>query len=516
VHLGYVYSLKGDERKATEAYDRALKELTPMPPYLQQLAQAYLEHKLYDRALAVYDRGRKANESYPFYYERAEIFKARGDLTAMISEYLDALEFRESDLPTVQAQLQNNLGYDDRDGGMKNPVLKQELQKRIVKNPGKVVLVEFLIFIQKQQRDFEGAFVQSRALDKRLKEEGQRIYELAKICADNQQWATARRCYEYLLEKGPNSVYYDIATIEALNVEYLSLTQNPQPSREELAALEQKLIIAYQKYRSLTLSHLLLKNLVNIQAYYLGKSEQAIGLLEEFVSQAGLEPNVRAEFKLLLGDLYLVHGAIWDASLLYSQVEKDFKYETIGQEAKFRNAKLSYYAGDFTWAKTQCDVLKGATSKLIANDALDLSLVITDAIGVDTNSAPLRMFASAELLFIQHRYEDAISRMDSINLQFSTHTLGDDIYFKKAMIYLALGKFADAESMYKSILEYYPLELYGDDAQFKLAQLYELNLNDKEKAAHAYEDVLLKYPGSIYTVEARKRFRMLRGDSLNN
>jgi tetratricopeptide (TPR) repeat protein len=516
VHLGHVYSLKGEEKKAEDAYDKALKELVPMQPYLQQLSQVFLEYKMYERALAVYEKARKANGSYPFYYERAEIFKAKGDLTAMIGEYLDALEYRESDLPTVQSQLQNNLGYDDKDGGMKNPALKQELQKRIVKSPGKVVLVEFLIFIQKQQRDFEGAFVQSRALDKRLKEEGQRIYELAKLCVDNQQWATARRCYEYLLDKGPNSVYFDIATIEGLNVDYLALTQSSQPAAGELAALESKLIAAYNKYRNLTLSHQLLKNLVNLQAYYLLKSNEAISLLEEFISQPALDIHVRADFKLLLGDLYLVHGAIWDASLLYSQVEKDFKYETIGQDAKFRNARLSYYAGDFTWAKTQCDVLKGATSKLIANDALDLSLMITDAIGVDTNAAPLAMFASAELLVIQHRYNEAIARMDSINLVFPSHTLGDDINYKKADIFISLGRFAEAEAMYKSILEYYPLELYGDDAQFKLAALYENNLNDKEKAGRAYEDVLVKYPGSIYTVEARKRFRQLRGDTINN
>ena len=516
VHLGNVYGLKGEEKKAVESYDKALKELVPMQPYLQQLSQVFLEYKMYDRALAVYDKGRKANSSYPFFYERAEIFKAKGDLTAMIGEYLDALEYRESDLPTVQSQLQNNLGYDDKDGGMKNPVLKQELQKRIAKSPGKIVLVEFLIFIQKQQRDFEGAFVQARALDKRLKEEGQRIYELAKLSVDNQQWATARRCYEYLLEKGPNSVYYDIATIEGLNVDYLALTQSSQPAREELLALETRLIAAYNKYRNLTLSHQLLKNLVNLQAYYLLKSNEAIALLEDFISQPALDLHVRADFKLLLGDLYLVHGAIWDASLLYSQVEKDFKYEAIGQDAKFRNARLSYYAGDFTWAKTQCDVLKGATSKLIANDALDLSLVITDAVGVDTNAAPLRLFASAELLIAQHRYSEAIARMDSINLLFSTHTLGDDIYFRKAGILLSLGKFAEAEAMYKSILEYYPLELYGDDAQFRLAVLYEESLNDREKAGRAYEDVLVKYPGSIYTVEARKRFRLLRGDAINN
>jgi TolA-binding protein len=238
--------------------------------------------------------------------------------------------------------------------------------------------------------------------------------------------------------------------------------------------------------------------------------------LQAFVDQSGMDALAKAEYKILLGDIYILKGEIWEASLLYSQVEKDFKYEAIGQEAKFRNAKLSFYAGDFAWAKTQADVLKGATTKLIANDALNLSLIITDAIGVDTNDLPLRLYASAELMVLQHKYKEAILRMDSINLLFSTNTLGDDINYSKAQIYSSQGKHAEAEAMYKNILEYYPTELYGDDAQFKLAELYDKNLNDKEKAKKAYQDVLTNYPGSVFTVEARKRYRELRGDNLNN
>lgn len=516
VQLGHIYSKQGEDKRKSESFDRALKELTPMQPYLQQLAQAFLREKEFERALQVYEKARKANPDYPFYYERAEIFKTSGDVRSMISEYLDALEFRDSELATVQGQLQNSLGYDDQSGGFKNPVLKEELQKRISKNPGKVVLVEFLIYVQKQQKDFDGAFVQARALDKRLREEGHRIYELARVCVENKEWQTAKRCYEYLLAKGENNTYYEVATIESLHVDFLSLTSQPKPAPEELRALEVRLAGACAKYGHLNLSHQLLKNLVYLQAYYLSESGKAIERLEKFIIQPGIEAPVRADFKIVLGDLYLLNGDIWDASLLYSQVEKDFKYEPVGQEAKFRNAKLSYYAGDFAWAKAQCDVLKGATSKLIANDALDLSLVITDAIGVDTAAAPLRMFSSAELLVLQHRYTEAISRMDSINLIYNDHTLGDDILFRKASIYTRLGRYAEAEKMYSDILTYYPGELYGDDAQYKLAELYHYNLSNKDKAAEAYQQVLTAFPGSVFTVEARQRFRELRGDVLNN
>jgi len=516
VYLARIYKLQNDVKKETEFYEKAIKELTPIQPYVQNLVTAFVEDENYNYAIDVYKKARKESPDYPYFYELADLYKQKNDLKAMINEYLDALEFRESELQTVQTNLQNSLGYDDDEGGINNPLLKQELQKRIQKNPEKIVLSEFLIFIQKQQKDFDGAFVQTRAIDKRLKEDGHRLFELAKICTSNQNWEVAQRCYDYIIEKGPSNGYYDAAMIDVLNVEYLAVTQKAQPTKEELLALEKRYLIANQKYKNTALNIQIVKNLANLQAYYLANENSAVNLLEEAINNSsGIDVVSKANYKIQLGDIYLLNGQIWDASLLYSQVEKDFKYEAIGQEAKFRNAKLSFYAGDFKWAKTQADVLKGATTKLIANDALDLSLIITDAIGVDTNDLPLKLFASAELMILQHHYSAAIVRMDSINQLFSSNTLGDDIYFKKAQIYFLLGNYPQAEAMYKNIIEFYPSDLYGDDAQFKLAEIYE-KMNDKEKAKASYQDVLTKYPGSIFVVDARKRFRLLRGDNLSN
>ncbi len=434
----------------------------------------------------------------------------------MINEYLDAIEFKESEIYTAQGYLQNALGYNDETGGFKNPVLKQELQKRIQQHPDKVVFAEFLIFIQKQQKDFEGAYTQSRALDKRLKEDGRRLYELAKICLSNERYDVASKCFQYVIDKGVSSGYYDAACIDIINCEYQSVTTKSNPSNEELISLENRFKEALNKYKGTHLSTFLITNLANLEAYFLNKPDAAVEYIETLLANPGLDPQTRAQFKIQLGDILILKNLIWDASLLYSQVEKDFKLEPIGQEAKFRNAKLSYYAADFKWAKSQCDVLKGSTTKLIANDALDLSLIITDAIGIDTNAAPLARFAAADLLLQQHKYNEAVAEMDSINKIFPEHTLGDDILYKKAEVFIKLGKYSDAERMYLDILKFYSDELYGDDAQFKLAELYEKKLNDIEKAKAAYQEVLTKYPGSIYVVEARKRYRILRGDNLEN
>lgn len=516
VYLGRIYKLQNDNKKEVEAYDKALRELSGDQRSVEDLARAFNEERLYDYVISTYNKGRKFSPEYPYFYERAEAYKAKNDLVAMINEYLDALEFNIGELPTVQRNLQNSLGYDDDEGGFKNPILKQELQKRILKNPDKTVFSEFLIFIQIQQKDFDGAFVQSRALDKRQREDGSRVYLLAGTCESNQAWEQALRCYQYLIEKGNDSRYYHDAVIGSLNVEFESITSNPNAKKADILAYDQKLKAAYQKYFTGTYRYTLVLKLAQLQAYYLNNTAGAIELLQDFLSLSGLDNYIRANVKLELADIYLLHGEIWEASLLYSQVEKEFKYETIGQTAKFCNAKLSFYAGDFTWAKIQADVLKGATTKLIANDALELSLVISDALGVDTVDAPLKLYSGAELMVVQHKYSEALARLDSVNQLFSGHTLVDDIYYKKAQIYTVLGRYNEAESMYKNILDFFSDELYGDDAQFKLAELYQFRLVDKEKAKQAYQDVLTKYPGSIYSVEARKRYRELRGDQLSN
>lgn len=516
VRLGQIYKLQNNEKKEKEFYDKAIKELIAFPPYVQNLATAFVEAGQYNYALDSYQKGRNATPEYPYYFERAEVFKAMNDLKAMINELLDAIDFKESDIQLVKINLQNSLGYNEETGGFKNPLLKEELQKRIQKNPDKIAFIEFLIFVQLQQKDFYGAFIQSKSLDKRLNEDGQRMYELAKLFVTNKQWNVSKQCFDYLILKGPSNLFFDAATIDKLSVEFLSLTESALTQREAFISLEVNLLKANEKYKNSYLSSVLIKDIASLKAYYLDKSSEAIILLEDYLLNNSLEIQLKAELKLMLADIYLISGEIWEASLLYSQVEKDFKYEAIGQEAKFRNAKLSFYAGDFAWAKSQADVLKGATTKLISNDALDLSLIISDAIAVDTNEAPLKLFACADLMIRQHKYEDAIIKMDSINILYSSNTLGDDIYFKKAQIYMIQKKYKDVESMYKNIIEYYPNELYADDAQFKLGELYEYYLSDKEKAKQIYQDLLLNFSGSSYAVDARRHYRELRGDAPTN
>jgi len=207
-------------------------------------------------------------------------------------------------------------------------------------------------------------------------------------------------------------------------------------------------------------------------------------------------------------------GERWDASLLYSQVDKDFKEDPLGQEARYRNALLSYYAGDFSWAQTQFDVLKNSTSRPISNDAIDRSVFIMDNMGLDSTDVAMKLYASAELLIYRNQFELALQKLDTLTQQFPEHALDDDVIYAKAHIYVKKRQFDEAIAAYTKVFTDYKDEIRADNALYELAKLYDETLLQPEKAQPLYEKLFTEYPGSILAFDARIRFRQLRGDKV--
>jgi outer membrane protein assembly factor BamD (BamD/ComL family) len=257
-----------------------------------------------------------------------------------------------------------------------------------------------------------------------------------------------------------------------------------------------------------------MRGLAEIQAYYQDSITKGIELLTEVINIQGLKGQIKAETKIELADLYLLNDEIWEASLLYSQVEKEFKYDRLGEIAKYKNAKVAFYTGDFYWAQAQLDVLKGSTSKLISNDAMDLSLLITDNVGRDSIIEPLQMYAVADLLIFKKDFDKAMVVLDSIPKFFPFTTLKDDILFTKYKVSIQKREYQEAAKFLKELIADYAEDLLGDDALFALAQLEEEEFKNEEKAMELYKALLTNYPSSLFVVEARKRFRALRGDQL--
>ena len=366
------------------------------------------------------------------------------------------------------------------------------------------------LFIQK--KNFNSALIQVQALDKREKEGGRRVYELGTICVENKEYETARKAFQYVIQLGTEQMYYLASEKALLNTRFLEVTSNRNYSSEELTATVLEYQNALQRVGKKRTSLPLIMEMAHIQAFYSNQAPLAISSLEEALKMPTLTDSERAEIKMELADILVLKGDIWEASLYYMQIDKDFKFEPIGHEAKFKNARIFYYDGEFDFAQSQLSVLKESTSKLIANDAMKLSLLITDNFGIDSNYTAMTWFANADLLIEQHKYDDAFVLFDSIVKKFPYHSLSDEILLKKARAMQLQGKWTEAVAYLEELLKYFKEDILADDALFQLAEIYENQLNDKQKAAEYYKKILFDYKGSLYVVEARKRFRALRGD----
>jgi tetratricopeptide (TPR) repeat protein len=511
--LANVYFQSGEAEKGEDQYKKAIKQLSGSTVQCVSLGQAFMSIKSYEYAIETYLKGRKLTTDYPFTYELAEAYHAKGESKLMINEYLDLLETNEGELPKIQSALQSNLAKED-ENGLNNPLLKNELQRRMVNKSESIVLVEFYIWLLLQQKDFESAFIQCKAIDKRKNEDGFRLMELGKTCTMNDAFVTAQKCFDYVLTKGKESYYYTPAQIEGTIARYEKYIRQAAIASDETEILEKQFAQVMAEYGITKQTFILLKKYAQFKALYKSDIKSATDLLQKGIENRSIESSAKADLKLDLADLLLASGDVWEASLLYSQVDKAFKYDPIGQEAKFRNAKLAFYNGDFTWSKAQLDVLKGATSKLISNDAMDLSLVIGDALAEDTIETPLVLFAQADLLIIQNKFALANAKFDSIHKYFPDHSLNDNILMKKAEMALKQSKFEEAIAFFKTVIEKYPDDIFGDDAFFKIAEIYHYKLADFEKAKTQYKEFILQYTGSVYAVEASKRYRLLRGDQI--
>lgn len=514
VDLGTLYKDSDKKEKGNSEYERAIRDLLPDQKQIFDLANSFLQLQEWDYAIATYQKGKKLLLGfYPFSAEIADVYSRKGDITGMVNEYLNLLEENNDQLQTVQNGLQPSFGEDKDE--KKNDIIKTELLKKIQSQPDKTIFSELLIWFFIQEKNFNGAYIQSKALDKRLHEEGDRMMSLGQLCVSNEDYETGTKCFQYVIDKGKENYHYVNARMELLNAMYKKVTTKFDYTPDDLQVLEKNFIITLDELGKGAGTAILMKNLAHLQAFFLNKTTEASSLLNEAIKIPNIIEQTKAECKLELGDIYLMTGQIWDASLLYSQVEFDFKHEPIGNEAKFRNAKLSYYNGEFRWAQAQLDVLKAATEKLIANDAMELSLTISDNLKEPGDSLSLSMFSRADLLCFRNQYDNSLLTLDSILQKSPATSLADDILYKKYKIKMKQGKFKDAAEQLQKIIDNYSFDILGDDAMFKLAELNELYLNAPDKAKQLYEELLTKYPGSLYTVEARKRFRRLRGDNVN-
>ncbi|WP_228953610.1 tetratricopeptide repeat protein [Mucilaginibacter sp. UR6-1] len=505
--LAVIYTQKGDTDKANGIYNDMISKMPAEPGAVSMLGMQLYQSGNMEYAIKTFRQGRKLlNNNIAFSHELITLYRYNRDKAALIDEYMNFLPQN----PGYTSQAKNTLSalFEDAD----YDVLKAALFKRIQKDPGQAAYIDLLTWVLLQQKEYDQAINQAIALNRRGDTDGESIVELCRILVENKAYDEAIRGYDYIVAKGQNERWFITAKIELTDAKSQKITSGSY-TPADLASLEQDYKDLLTQFGQSPATVFAMKRLANLQAFKLHKLNEAQRLLQQAIAVPGINAQTLATCKLDLGDVYLLNGKPWEATLLYSQVEKDKTDSETEQEAKLRNAKLAYYTGDLDYAKGQLSILKAATSKLIANDALNLQLLISDYLANDSTGAALKMYARADMHLFANQPERAIRTLDSIDVKYPGNSLGDDILMARARIMIAKKDYAGASANLKTIANTHSTSLWADDAVFILGDLYENNLNNKELAKTYYQKIVTDYPGSLWLNEARKRFRVLRGDS---
>ena len=508
VDWGYIYSQNNDSKTAKEIFDEVLKQLSPDENDIRNTASKFISIREMDYAAASYLRGREIlKDKTLFGFELGNVYLQENKAKEAVSAYLQLIVDNPWYKNSVQSILAN---YLDKDSIQEE--LEIQLYTLVQKNSNNIGFNELLIWLYTHQEDFEQALIQAKALDKRNKEDGWRIFDLAANAVEQKQFDAAIDAYEYIQTKGDENRFYQLAQSGAIDARKQKITQNLNYTTNDLLTLKEEYTIFLNQYGKTAETVRSIEALAALEAYYLHNINTAIQLMEEAIALPGLKSKIKNELKLVLGDYYVLYGDVWEATLLYAQVDKAEKDSPLGEDARFRNAKLSYYKGEFEWAQAQLSILKGATTELIANNALELSVFILDNLGLDSTTNTMQLFASADLLHIQNKDEQALTKLDEILTAYPGHALTDDIYLKQANILIENKKFEEAINKLKLIIESYGEDILADNALFLLGDIYQNYLKLPEQAMAYYKLIITDYGDSVLLVEARKRFRFLRGD----
>ena len=511
VDLGSLYLNFDMTEDARAAFDKALELLQPGRSQAVRLANAFIKLDELDLAYATYQKAQGLGTT-DFHYEFANLQGMRRDFQGMVESFLELLHTKPNYLRTVQNSLNRNLRLQSEPEN--GELVRVALLRAATKYPEDNIYPEMLVWHFTQIKDFASAFIHARAIDLRLEGIGVGLMELGNTAASNKDLPTAVECFKYVASKGVGTPYFYIARNELLQIRFHDLTTQIPLNIEMLELLEEDYSASILELGVMTETAILLKNQSHILAFFLDRGDEAIKVMEEALAISGLNERIAAACKLELGDIYVFENLVWDASLLFSQVILDFKDDPIGHEAKYRNARISYFTGDFAWAQTQLDALKASTSKLISNDAIDLSLLITDNFNLDTIFEPMEMYARADLLIMQKKNHAAVLTLDTLLTTWPGHALEDEILIVKGDLAILDGDIESALKFYSEVAELHFDDITGDDALFKLAEIYDYELNDLVKAEDLYERIIFEYSGSLHVIQARKRFREMNEDGI--
>ncbi len=503
--LIFVYAMGGKDKKAEKAFHSLLSQLPDQRNQIIAAHNAFVARSMFSQALAILEKGANNNtEHYPFFAERAVIYRTMADYPKAFEFLFLDMEANPNLFDATKNRLQTMLYYDV------NHSIADELRIALLKkaqdDPDNTLFAQLLVWFALQEEDYDIALAQSISIDRRNGDQDSRILSLSNICLNNMQFDVAKEGFEYVENKGNGNPLYGEAVTGRIEAEYLQTKAGNTLSAKPYENLSARITKAMGSVTGSNANKLGLIQ-AELLAFHLDRPDEAISILSALLEQSKSKTE-QSQLKLKLADILLYQDKVWDATLLYSQVDKSMKEEPLGHEARFKNAQLRYFIGEFSWAESQLHILKAATSKLIANDAMTLSLIIKDNLEADTTGTELRRLARADYHLYQRKDSKAAAILDSIiangNMVSIPHAL-----FRQANISEHQQRYDAADSLYTIIFSRYPDSYMADDALMKAASINQ-TLGNQDQAMRYYEQLIDSWPTSIYAAEARKNYRKLQ------
>lgn len=505
VETGFNYDLQQDSINAKKYYDLAVKKVEEKPSLGYPIAKTFEKKSLLDYALHAYKTTMAANPNLNYEHFVARIYGEKGEIEKMFSTYLDLVLKRESRKGYAQRIMSQFLRNDPDNEN--NVLLRKILLKRNQQEPN-LLWNELLSWLFIQQKQYNRAFIQEKAIYKKGDASLQRIFDLALLSLEDKDRETTKNILNYIIE---NSSQVGTKLMAYQNVLQIEIEEVADGNYDEI---EKQYLALLEEYGKNYKTVLIQKDYANLLAFQKNQPEQAIAYLRDALTKK-LSTRQKAALKLALGDILVYQEQFNQALIYFSQVQKILKNDVVGQRARFKVAKTSYYKGDFQWAESQLKVLKSSVSQLIANDALQLKLIISDNSLEDSTQTALKKYAKADLLAYQNKNEEAITVLEDILQNHKGEKIEDEALLMQGKLYQNKGDFEKARQNYKKIIAFYGTDILADDAHFKLAQLFEYELDDEAKAKAHYEEIIFNHQDSIHFVEAQKAYRKLRGDIVN-
>ncbi|WP_417356179.1 tetratricopeptide repeat protein [Flavobacterium sp.] len=503
VELGYNYQLQGNTEKAESNYEKAINSINENATNVYAVAQNFEQKILPERAIKAYETATAINKSMNFDYQTAVLQGQLGNMDLMIEKLLSFAYNNPHNLPIVKNQLSRFMIQDAQES------FNDALRKALLVNTQKIQDIfwnEFLSWYYVQQKDYGKAFIQQKAIYRRDPNTFSSIITLARLAAEENETETAREIFTYILENS------DVASVQLYAHQYLISADIKDANESDFAAIKQRINDLLEQYGSgpNTIDLQILK--ADFEAFYLKESNTGIATLNQAL-EIGLNRYQKAEVKMKLADILLLDEKFNQAIIYYAQIEDELKNDEVAHEASLKVAKASYFKGDFEWAQKQLKVLKSSSSQLIANDALELYLLIIDNTVEDSTQTALKKFAKADYKLYQNKKQEALDGFKDILANDKTESIQDVTLLRVGRMYEDLKQYDLALQYYKQIIDNYAEGIYIDEALFYSAEIYNKILEDPEKAMPLYEKVIFNHEDSIHFVEARKQYRLLRGDA---